>query len=235
MAICWLAYVAVYLARYSYVANIALIERECGVSHASAGLVMTFFSAGYGAGQVIHGIFCKHYPKRYIVSAALLVAAVMDLLVFIGVPFYLIKYLWLINALCQSLLWPVLMQIISENVSGKLMKTGVLVMATTTSFGILFTYGLSAVVSGTNYRLTFLLGAIVIAVVAIVWFVLYEPGNYISTKLISEEKNGRGKFLIPKSLICPVLLLLIFSIITSFVKDGIQTWMSLPSVLTQYR
>lgn len=50
----------------------------------------------------------------------------------------MIKYLWLINAVCQSVLWPMILQIISENVSEKVMKKAILAMGTTTSLGTLF-------------------------------------------------------------------------------------------------
>ena len=55
--ICWLAYTMAILSRYSFSANIALVEKDYGVTHASAGLVMTFFAVTYGSVQFIHGIF----------------------------------------------------------------------------------------------------------------------------------------------------------------------------------
>jgi len=221
--VCWLAYVSVYFGRYSYSANIALVEEDYGVSHASAGLVMTFFSIAYGSGQLIHGVLCKYYPRKYIVSFALIVAGIMDLIVFLGVPFYLIKYLWLISAVCQSILWPMLMQVISENVSAKLMKTAVLVMSTTTSFGTLLIYGMSAVLSEINYKLTFLIGSIILFVVAAIWFFVYKPGGYIRMNFNkSGEKKSESK--VSVYLVFAIALLIVFSIVINFVKDGLQTW-----------
>lgn len=77
--ICWLAYTSAILSRYSYSANIALIEKDYGVTHASAGLVMTFFAVTYGVVQFIHGILCKHYPRRYIVFFSLIISAFINL------------------------------------------------------------------------------------------------------------------------------------------------------------
>lgn len=227
---CWLTYVFIYLARYSYSANIALIEADYHVSHASAGLVITFFSIAYGVGQVIHGLFCCRYPKRYIVSAALLVCAGMDLLLFFGVPFYLIKYLWFLNALCQSLLWPTLMQTISENVSDRLIKTGVLAMSTTTPIGTFVAYGLSAALAEINYRLSFLVGTVVLTGISFIWFFLYRQGNYLRTA-DSADTAASNRF--SAVLLVPIGLLLVFSIVTNFAKDGLQTWV--PVILKSMR
>jgi len=224
MFICWFSYVVIYLARFTYSANIGLIEADYNVSHASAGLVMTFFSIAYGSGQVVHGLFCRKYPKRYIISISLIIAAIMDLFIFFGVPFYMIKYLWFINALAQSLLWPTLMQIISENVSDKLMRKGILLMSTTTSVGTLVAYSISAALSEINYRITFLVGSIVIVGAAVLWFFLYEPASYIKPQNDDKKENDKSKTGLSFAILCPIGLLLIFSIITNFAKDGLQTW-----------
>ena len=139
----WTAYVSAYFGRYSYSANISLIEQSYGGAahtNAEAGLVMTFFAVTYGAGQLIHGLLCRKYSRRYAVSAVLTVSAAVNLLIFFGVPFAAVKYLWMLNAACQSVLWPLIMQIISENVGERLMRKAVLAMSTTTSFGTLFIY-----------------------------------------------------------------------------------------------
>ncbi len=223
--LCWLAYTSVYFGRYSYSANIALVEEDYGVSHASAGLVMTLFAAAYGMGQLVHGIMCKYYPRRIIVPFALIVAGTMNVLVFCGIPFFMIKYLWLISGMCQSILWPMTMQVLSENVGSRLMKYGILAMSTTTSLGTFLIYGMSAVFSETNYRLTFLVGALIVFASAAVWFVLYKPGPYFRIKFKEHnqtEAKKTGK--IAKSLLASMILLAIFSIITNFAKDGLQTW-----------
>lgn len=226
--LCWLAYTSIYFGRYSYSANIALIEKNYGGvshTHAEAGLVMTFFAIAYGSGQLLHGIFCKYYPRRYVISIALIVAAIMDVLVFLEVPFEMIKYIWLISALCQSVLWPMLMQVISENVSAKLMKTAILAMSTTTSFGTFCIYGMSAAFAKTNYLKTFLVGSVILVVSAVIWFVLYKPGAYIRMNFKEHGENKQKKRnKAPAAFFFTIGLLIFCSIITNFLKDGLQTW-----------
>ena len=64
--LCWCVYTLAYLGRYSYNANINLIMRDFGTNHAEAGLVTTFFFFSYGIGQVVNGIMCKRYNKKFI-------------------------------------------------------------------------------------------------------------------------------------------------------------------------
>lgn len=228
MLICWLAYVTVTFARYSYIANIALVESDYGVTHASAGLVITFFSITYGIGQVINGIFCARYPRRAIVSLSLIGSAACEFLICTRVSFYLIKYIWLFNACFQSLLWPMLMQIISENVSPKLRSKAVLVMSTTTSAGIFLIYGVSAlVVKISNFRQTFFIGTLVLVLVALIWFILYKPGKYMKISSFAkknESAENEKKSTVKAVVIIPVVIVCIFGVVVSFVKDGLQTW-----------
>ncbi len=221
--LCWFAYVAVYFGRYSFSANISLAEADYGVSHAEAGLVMTFFSVAYGCGQLVHGVLCKRYNRKCIVSVALVVAGVANLLYFIGIPFFAVKYLWLISAVFQSILWPMLMQIISENVGAKLMKTAILVMSTTTSMGTLCIYGLSAAfATPKTYKLTFLIGSFIIFSASVIWFLLYKPGGYIRMNFNKGKETKHQKLSV--YFILPIILLGIFGMISNFLKDGVQTW-----------
>ncbi len=222
MIICWLIYTSACIGKFSYSANIGLIEKDYHVNHASAGLVMTFFAAAYGAGQFIHGILCVHYPRKQIVPIVLTVVSVINLSVFFGVPFKLIKYLWLLSAVFQSILWPMTLQIISENVGEKLMGKAILLMSTTTSLGTFFVYGISAVFVEINYKLTFLMSAAIMLSLSVIWFLLYKPGHYLKTKEENADNVHHKKMWIYS--LFPVVLLAIFSLVTNFLKDGIQTW-----------
>ena len=45
-------------------------------------------------------------PEKIVIPAALFLSAALNLTVFFQPPFAAIKYLWLINGICQSVLWP---------------------------------------------------------------------------------------------------------------------------------
>ena len=109
IVLCCLVYSFAYVGRYSYNANISSIIAWYGVTRADAGAVSTFFFFSYGAGQLINAILCKFYPKRYVTAGSLLISAAINLILLFLPAFRLIKYLWLINGICQSVLWPTLM------------------------------------------------------------------------------------------------------------------------------
>lgn len=222
--ICWLTYTFIYFGRYSYSANIGLIEEFYGKSHSQAGMVMTFFSVAYGTGQILHGFFVKKYPKKFVVPLAVFIAAVIDFLVFYGVPFYLVKYLWLVSAFFQAALWPCVLQTISENVSDTLMQKAIIVMSTTTTGGVFLVYGTSALFAKINFKYTFLAGAVILLIVSLLWLLLYEKGDCLNETPNKKQQDLSRQRVNSLLLILPIILMCIFSIITNFEKDGLQTW-----------
>ena len=104
--LCWLMYVASYVARYSYNANITVIAGAFSIQdYSKTGLVTTCFFFAYGIGQVVCGLLCKRFHKRFVLFAAMLISAMVNLLIFLVIDFTFYKYLWLVNgaALCHAL------------------------------------------------------------------------------------------------------------------------------------
>lgn len=124
IVIACLVYSFAYTGRYSYNANIAPIMAFYNVTRAEAGLTGTFFFFAYGAGQLIHAIFCRFYPRKYIIPGVLGVSAILNIAVFCGVPFGAIKYLWLLNGICQSVLWPTLVLVLSDTMDSVMDEAG---------------------------------------------------------------------------------------------------------------
>ena len=111
--ICWVAYVLALLGRYSYSSNVTLIMDKFSVEHAEASLPSTLFFFAYGLGQIIIGLFCHKFNRRLLIIIALVTSGIINLIIFLGVEFNFIKYLWLINGLAQANLWPVLLLILN--------------------------------------------------------------------------------------------------------------------------
>lgn len=118
-----------------------------------------------------------------------------------------------------------IMQVISENVSGKLMHKAILIMSTSTAFGTLGIYGMSAALAKANFKLTFLVGAIILIISASIWFLFYKKGNYLFEYKTEKKRNENRDRRIGYALLAPIALLVLFSVITNFAKDGLQTWM----------
>lgn len=236
--LCALAYITAYLGRYSYSSNINLFISEYNITKAEAGLVTSFFFFSYGAGQIINGLLSKYYNKRYIITTALIISSIVNLLVFIGVPFNALKFLWLINGLAQSMLWSSLILLLSENLDKKYLRLSILIMSVTVPIGTFLIYGSSALfVSLNNYKLTFIVSSVIMAIMAIIWVLLYKK-NIRSEKLseitFKEELSATDDNSYKSSKRYIILLFISLSIIAildNLLKDGIQTWV--PTILKE--
>lgn len=230
--LCFFAYSMSYVGRYSYNANIGPIIDYYQTTRANAGVVSTFFFFSYGAGQLIHAILCKFYSRKYIVSAALLLSAVINLVLFFLPPFALIKYLWLLNGICQSVLWPTLMMIIGENLESSLMKPAILVMSMTVAVGTLLSYGGSALFNlGVGFRFSFLLGTAAMAGIGVIWLLAFgsvtsEGSEQIPLK--NEQNEQKDKTIsqtgMRGALIGLLAVCAVFAVVDNFIKDGLNTW-----------
>lgn len=175
IVVCCMVYGFAYAGRYGYNANIAPIMEFYGVTRAEAGLVSTCFFFSYGAMQLIHGILCRFYPKKIVIPAALFLSAVLNLAVFFQPPFAAIKYLWLVNGICQSVLWPSLVLTLGETLEPGMMKQAVLVISLATMFGTLISYGGSALFNlFAFFRGSFLLGAVLTVLIGLIWLFSYD-------------------------------------------------------------
>ncbi|MBR1969926.1 MAG: MFS transporter [Clostridia bacterium] len=227
--LCWLVYAIAYLGRYSYNANISMIMDDYNISHATAGLVTTCFFFAYGIGQVINGFMCKKYNKTYLFPLVLISAAIINLLTFV-VPFSFFKYMWLLNGILQSCLWPSIINVLSDNIESKNMESALFIMGITATAGTVFAYGSSAFFAWIgNYRYMFVFAAVAMILIGVLWFLLFnnKPINIEKETLKNEDKT---KFHI-SAVGALFIAMALFAVVDNLVKDGINTWV--PAILTE--
>ena len=234
IVIACLVYSFAYTGRYSYNANIAPIMAFYNVTRAEAGLTGTFFFFAYGAGQLIHAIFCRFYPRKYIIPGVLGVSAILNIAVFCGVPFGAIKYLWLLNGICQSVLWPTLVLVLSDTMDSVMMKQAVFAMSLTVVIGTVISYGGSAIFNlFDSFRGAFLLGAVLMVAIGIAWLIGYdtltaEKAGLAEAQAASSEATSAGggsrKRAANGALIGLFAVCGLFMAVDNFVKDGLNTW-----------
>ena len=231
--VCWLVYTCSYIGKLGFNANIALIESEFGVTHAESGAVGTAFFLSYGAGQVINGIFCKKYNAGYTIFFSLLISAVCNLLITVVGNFALIKWIWLCNGAALSVLWSLLIRVLSETLDERYSSQAVVVMGTTVAAGTFAVYGLSALfVRFFVYKIIFYVAAVLLPLIACIWFFSYR--SFASVKHVNtvitentERKGRKADF----AFISTIIILAFFAITTNFEKDGITVW--IPAILKE--
>jgi OPA family glycerol-3-phosphate transporter-like MFS transporter len=226
--LCWIAYITAYVGRYSYSSNIISIQAAFSTDSATTGLVSTCFFFAYGAGQVINGILCKYYKKRYVVSLALVFSAAVNLIFFLGVPFSFMKYLWLINGISQSFLWSSFIYLLSKNLNEAQLARANVLMSTTVPIGTFLAYGCSALFVRFDWRITFLVASIFMIFSAILWFFFFKGAFSFDC----EKKTAgeiREKRRIGSEVFTVIATLALLAIANNLVRDGLMTW--LPSIL----
>lgn len=227
IAVCCMVYGFAYAGRYGYNANIAPIMEFYGITRAEAGLVSTCFFFAYGAMQLVHGILCRFYPKKFVIPAALFLSAALNLTVFFQPPFAAIKYLWLINGICQSVLWPSLVLTLGETLEPGMMKQAVFVISLATMFGTLISYGGSALFNlFAFFRGSFLLGAILTVLIGLIWLFSYDrltAERYVASagEITTAEKSRKA---LGGGLVGFLSVCVLFAAVCNFVKDGLSTW-----------
>ncbi|MCQ2420284.1 MAG: MFS transporter [Clostridia bacterium] len=217
------------------------MEGALNLAHAETGLVTTVFFFVYGVGQFVHGAFCKRYPKKYTVTGSLLISALINILVFMNVPFSAMKYLWAVNAMVQSMFWPSLMCTIGEHLDEEHLQKSVIPMSIPAATGTFAVYGLSALCAvWGGYRYAFLISAVLMTGVGVWWFLSYDkmtsawtaiPEQESKTKLAdaaSEKLNRKG---VDAALLLGIAGLAVFSVCNNLIKDGLTTW--IPSFLKE--
>ena len=224
--ICWLVYTAAYVGRLNYSACLVAIVEDIGITKGSAGLVGSFFFFAYGIGQLINGIFNEKYNSRLVVFSSLILSGLLNLAMPLWENISVMKYIWLLNGACQSVLWSTLVKTVSQFVSDKKMPNAIVILSTTSSAGAFIAYGFSALfVKVLNWKYSFFLAFAVLVISAFIWLIIYgsETPPVIEKKVETLKKSG-----VKKSLVICIAIIAIAGIANGFIKDGI-TWV--PSLL----
>ena len=231
---CWALYVAAYIGRYSYNANKLPMSIAYGVdSDTEMGLISSFFFFAYGAGQIVNGLLCKHYNLKYVLPFSVIASAVVNFIIFLGItPFWTLKFLWLLNGIVQSVLWSSLLLALSRSLDEHYIKKAIIAMSTTASIGTLLAYGISALLAlFGGFKYTFLIGAVVMVLVAVVWMFVYDymTGGHVKNEVAHESSELPVKQKTDKSVFKILIIFGIFAIVINFIKDGLTTWV--PEIL----
>lgn len=251
-----LVYTASYVSRYSYNSNIVLLRAEYGLTNAETGLVGTFYFFAYGIGQVIHGLLCKKYNKKIIIPLVLFISAAINIAIFFKPPFFVYKYLWFLNGISLSVLWSSLVLLLSDTLDEKFLNLSLTLMCFPVPLGTCITYGASALFNlFGNYTLSFLLGAAVPSIIALIWIFSFDgltenakirAAKNAAAKTLGEAKNvglsetalnaetleksqSKTKKSIGFSVIILFVVLGVFAVVTNLIKDGLNTWV--PQIL----
>lgn len=231
----WLVYTVSYLGKVNYSANITQVIDFYNVTKAEAGTVPTFFFFAYGIGQVVNGALCKRYNIKWAVFASLALSGGINLVIAVITDFSVVKWLWLFNGFLLSILWPTLIRLLSEKLSGDMLGKSSVIMGTTVAFGTFVIYALSALyVALGNFKLAFYTAAFVQISVSVVWLLAFDKTVEATEKQVVEKEvdETEEKTVVNKHCILVMICVLCFCAVgVNLVKDGLVTW--IPSILKE--
>jgi OPA family sugar phosphate sensor protein UhpC-like MFS transporter len=111
----WGAYAAYYLCRVNFAVAQPLILKEFpDWSAAQIGTIPSTYAAVYAVGQIVNGTLGQRYGARRLMTLALVMAAVTNLLFSLTSSFNVMRLLWAVNGWFQSAGWSLMVHTISE-------------------------------------------------------------------------------------------------------------------------
>ena len=239
--LCWLMYTVSYFGKVNYSANIAQMVDAFHITKAEAGLAQTFFFFAYGVGQVVNGLLCKKYNIKWTVFTSLVISAVLNFVVGITPTFAIVKWLWLINGLSLSMLWPLLIRALSEFVSRKSLDRANVITNTAVASGTLAIYGISAIYATFGgFRCAFYTATAADLIVAVIWLFSYgkavgrakQEKDLETAEIVANcTEDAAEETMHPRLLKAAIIFVCIFAVGVNLIKDGLTTWV--PSILKE--
>lgn len=231
--LCWAAYTSAYIARLNYNASMVEILSQLGTTKEAAGIVSSFFFFAYGAGQLVNGLLSKKYNTKYSVTIALMASCIINFLMTCCQGIEMMKYLWLLNGVFQSILWSSLIKTLSDNLADNKLSRAVMVMSTTVAAGTFAAYGLAALFSHLEMKWTsiFYVSSVVVGVVAVIWVAGMSSIQKTKKEVTQEINKEKKKLTLTPVLVLSIAVILISAVTNGFIKDGVTTWV--PSILKE--
>lgn len=238
---CWLAYTTAYIGRLDYSASMVKIISELGITNDQGGLVYSCFALTYGVGQLINGLMCKRYNPKFVITGALGVSAVVNLLMPLSEDWRVMAALWLVNGIVQSMLFSLLIRTLSRNIASNTLSKAIYVMSSTVAAGTASAYGLSALfVAFDMWKVTFFAASALLVTAAITWVcIMTRVEKAIKNGDVEEDeltklKEDNNISLGQKSragviFIVTLVFIAVTAVANGFIKDGVNNW--LPKIL----
>ena len=172
LLICYIAYVATFFGRTNYGAAVVAIIPDLGCTKTEAGLVNSFFWGIYGIGQIVNGLFADRINNKVMITISLTASSVINLsMPFVG-DIHIMKYLWLLNGIAQSVMLTNLMGVITHMAPIDMIPKVTAIFHTSSAAGTLLSYLFSSLfLKIANWRWLFYCASALLVVTAAVWFI----------------------------------------------------------------
>lgn len=235
--LCLIAYSCAYLNRLHLSIALPSITESLGVGKDDAGIITMSFFWTYAIGQLVSGWLGDRIPPKYMIGVGLGMSSVCCFILSFMNTTLTISIMWALNGVFQSMLWAPIMKVISNNFKGAKLQSA--------SFGISFSLVIGHMIAWasssafdmifSNWRIIFIVPAVVVAAFVVVWFILFKEDNSAEATAeigsSSEIESGFG-FLKIKYMPAIFVILMGLCITHGIVKEGVGTWF--PTLLKEF-
>ena len=110
----WSAYASYYLCRVNFaVAQPAILKEFPDWTAAQIGTIPSAYAAVYAIGQIVNGTLGQRYGTRRMMTVAMLIASLANVLFYFASSFETMRLLWVLNGWGQSAGWSLMVGTIS--------------------------------------------------------------------------------------------------------------------------
>lgn len=169
----WGAYASYYLCRVNFaVAQPAILKEFPSWTSAQIGLIPSTYAMFYAAGQLINGTLGQRFGARRLMTMALGVALITNLLFAFTTSFQVMLVLWAINGYAQSAGWSLLVQVISNWNTSKRRGTVIGLISTCYQVGNVVSWVLAGTLcEALNWRAAFWVPSLILVPVTVAFYV----------------------------------------------------------------
>ncbi len=168
----WIMYAFVYMTKSCFTAAMASMIAEGIITKTQSGTITAVFYLVYGPLQILGGFMADKYNPYRMIKWSLVGGAVSNALIFLHPEYSVMLTAWTFNAIAQFALWPCAFKIISSHLVRSDRKMNTFYISFGTTAGMFLSYLVAAVVP--NWKYNFLISAVVLAVFAVIIYVMYK-------------------------------------------------------------
>ncbi len=167
----WAAYASYYLCRLNFAVAQPLILEEFGWSDAQIGLIPSVYAAVYAIGQFVNGQIGERLGARRMMTAAMIIAFLSNLLFSMTSSYALMLVLWGMNGYAQSAGWSLVVKTMSNWTTVKRRGLIIGLISTCYQVGNVLAWLLAGLLAEKyGWRATFYVPAFIILPVAILFW-----------------------------------------------------------------
>ncbi|MBE6749869.1 MAG: MFS transporter [Ruminococcaceae bacterium] len=221
------AYLVSYVTRINFGAVIIEMVTDLGTSKTALSVAVTGSFITYGIGQIVSGWLGDKVQPKALVLTGLLSTTLMNLLIpFCPNPFFM-TVVWCVNGFAQALMWPPIVKIMANFLSGEDYDKASSIVIYGGTFGTILVYLVCPIIiSLSSWHMVFVFSAVCGIIMSIIWKKLCPIVN-LNKKVEQKEKANIFKIILSPLLIF-IMLCIVFQ---GALRDGITTWM--PSYMAE--